>query len=515
MGLLRESWQAFSPSERRNITVYILGIVVYKFGLEAFNGAVVALATNRYDYDALVNKTPSKTFERVGLLTGLNQAFQCVGAILIAPLVKRFRTKNVLAMAILIFAVFSALLLIVDAATGGTFMPESYRGKNHPKNEYSYYGDFNTDGMIPIYCICGIAFGMIELIRRVIPRDIVGGNVVKLKKMDSLVHMFNELSGTAGAFCTALGLIPTFGNNRAFFITPICFSLCAGIFFCVSDLAFEKKYQDNKSTQKSGYLKAVTSGFSMFGESVWVGGKILFSSRKFIWLLPGYTLGLYGHRYLESGIAPPIARRYFGESAWAQIITGGSNLGEFLGAVVVFFTNWAATPIPWIRLDAIMLLAVWYLPFWRPPMGQVGQAWIAAATFLPISFGWSAGDVSLAAYIQAVLSRLDSPNDNVSPLGAVMACLYSVNIVLMAVVSPLLGRYIDFVFNQTGQIYSAITYTAGVHFTIVFVVIFAATFIPRGSLAFNPEMLHGEKLDKDISDSESTSDAQNPVSNEN
>jgi hypothetical protein len=67
-------------------------------------------------------------------------------------------------------------------------MPESYRGKNHPKNEYSYYGKFDTDGMIPIYCICGIAFGMIELIRRVIPRDIVGGNVVKLKKMDSLVR---------------------------------------------------------------------------------------------------------------------------------------------------------------------------------------------------------------------------------------------------------------------------------------------------------------------------------------
>jgi hypothetical protein len=34
----------------------------------------------------------------------------------------------------------------------------------------------------------GIAYGMVELIRRVIPRDIVGGHVGKLKRMDAVVH---------------------------------------------------------------------------------------------------------------------------------------------------------------------------------------------------------------------------------------------------------------------------------------------------------------------------------------
>lgn len=56
-----------------------------------------------------------------------------------------------------------------------------------PTSRFEYYGKFNTDGMIPIYAICGIAYGMVELIRRVIPRDIVGGNVQKLRKMDSIV----------------------------------------------------------------------------------------------------------------------------------------------------------------------------------------------------------------------------------------------------------------------------------------------------------------------------------------
>jgi len=84
-----EGLRAFTPQERRNIAIYIVGIMVYKFGLEAFNGSVVALATNRYDYESIKANTPSRTFERVGLLTGLNQAFQCVGSILIAPLVRR------------------------------------------------------------------------------------------------------------------------------------------------------------------------------------------------------------------------------------------------------------------------------------------------------------------------------------------------------------------------------------------------------------------------------------------
>lgn len=84
---LRDSLRAFTPQERRNIAIYIAGIMVYKFGLEAFNGSIIALASNRYDYESIRDGTPSRTFERVGLLTGLNQAFQCFGSILIGPLV--------------------------------------------------------------------------------------------------------------------------------------------------------------------------------------------------------------------------------------------------------------------------------------------------------------------------------------------------------------------------------------------------------------------------------------------
>ncbi|KAL6708342.1 hypothetical protein ACN47E_003266 [Coniothyrium glycines] len=498
IAVIRETWNIYTPVERRNIAIYIAGIMMYKFGLEAFNGSVIALATNRYDE---LEKTThvSITFQRIGILTGLNQAFQCVGSILIAPLIKRFPTKNVLACAVLVFGFMSSLLLILDAATGGTFVP-----KNHPKGDYSYYGDYNTDGMIPIYCVCGIVYGMVELIRRVIPRDLVGGHIQKLRRMDSLVHIFYEVSGTGGAFCTALALIPHFGNNFSFIISPIFFAAAAILWFFILEAGMPREARALVQETQPKYVKAVASGFYLFFESIWTGAKIIFTHRKFIWLLPGYAVALYGHRYLENAIAPAIARRYLGNSAWAQIMVGGSNFGELLGALFVFmFTNLVHTPMPWLRLDALALLIVWYLPFWHPPRNDVGQAWIVAATFLPVSFGWAAGDVSLAAYIQASLARIEFDTENVSALGAVMAFLYSTYIVTYAIASVCLGTYIDRVSDRhNDQIQSAVFNIAGVQFTIISVLIMASTFVPKGSLSFNPEMLSEEDLDTDLDDEE-------------
>jgi len=49
-----------------------------------------------------------------------------------------------------------------------------------------------------------------------------------------------------------------------------------------------------------------------------------------------------------------VARRYYGESAWSQIMVGGSNFSELLGATFVFlFTNLVHTPMPWLRLDSL------------------------------------------------------------------------------------------------------------------------------------------------------------------
>jgi len=54
----------------------------------------------------------------VGAAQGVNQAAQCVGAILIAPLVRRWPTRTVLSTAVIVFCMMTTILLIVDAATG-------------------------------------------------------------------------------------------------------------------------------------------------------------------------------------------------------------------------------------------------------------------------------------------------------------------------------------------------------------------------------------------------------------
>ena len=495
---VRATWRLFSAEEKRNIAIYILGIMLYKFGLEAFNGSIIALATNRYDYEASLTKTTAKTFERIGLLVGLNQAFQCVGSILIAPLIVRFPTRLVLSSAILVFGLLTAIIMIVDAATGGYIRPNNWHKVNGSKN-FAYYGDYNTDGIIPLYCITGIAYGMVELIRRVIPKDIVGGNVQKLRRMDALVHIFYEVAGTAGSFTVALALIPRFGNNYSFVITPIFFTAASITWFFISNLNFKGKDTALMGDQPT-YIRAVAGGFVLFYQSIAEGANIIFSSRKFIWLLPGYTVALYGHRYLENGIAPALAARVLGNSAWSQIMVGGSNFGELLGAAsVLLMTKNIRTPLPWLRLDALMLLIVWYLPYWTPPKNMVKYAWMVAGTFIPISYGWAAGDVSLAAFIQASLARMDSKKKNVSSLGAVMAVLYSTYIVMYAIVSPLLGRYIDRVSKtNNGAIQPALQNIAGVHFTVIAIVVLAATFVPKGAFAFNPSMIDNQALDSDV-----------------
>jgi len=74
----------------------------------------------------------------------------------------------------------------------------------------------------------------------------------------------------------------------------------------------------------------------------------------------------------------------------------------------------------------------------------------------------------------------------VSPLGAVMAFLYSGYIVLNAVLSTLLGRVIDKDWRENDNIFTALTQVGGIQFTVGSVIIFASTFIPRGALAINP-----------------------------
>jgi hypothetical protein len=95
----------------------------------------------------------------------------------------------------------TVILLIVDAATGGRI--------KQPSDKTPVYGTYHPNAIFPIYMLSGIpisqnhliegiSYGMVELIRRVIPRDIVGGHVQKLRKMDAMVYTTHILSLIVG-----------------------------------------------------------------------------------------------------------------------------------------------------------------------------------------------------------------------------------------------------------------------------------------------------------------------------
>ncbi|KAH8928269.1 hypothetical protein BT69DRAFT_594705 [Atractiella rhizophila] len=478
---LQDVWKSYSPLERRNLMIYIAGIMFYKVGLEFFNGSITTLATDRF--------TAANTFTKLGAAQGVNQAAQCVGSILVAPLIRLFPTRTVLASSVVLFAFMAVLLLVIDAATGGKVK----------KDGMVRYGDWDPNLLFFIWTVAGVGYGAVELIRRIIPCDIVGGHIGKLRRMDALVHVFYEVSGTFAAFASSTA-ISHFGNNYSFFITPPCFVLAGVIWFFVSHstplnaaLAEEEKDDRRRRFAYFGALRQATVGF---GESIWVGATLIFTKRRFIWLMPGYALALYLHRFLESTLGPAFAKRELNNSAWSQIITGGSNFGELLGAASVFFlSDYVTTPIPWLRIDALMLNIVWILPHFAiiSTPGQVVWAWRAAACFIPISYGWAAGDVSLAAYVQASLSPgvYSEKYPSVSALGAVMAFLYSTYVVLIAIFASVLGKIIDNDFLQHHNIEDSLRRVGGIQFSVCCGIILLSTFIPKGAFSLNPCQIEG------------------------
>ncbi|KAJ3296460.1 hypothetical protein HK104_001599 [Borealophlyctis nickersoniae] len=463
---------AFTAQEKRNIIFYILGIMAYKFALESYNGTIKALALDRLP--------KSERFTYTGYLDGFNQAAQCIGSIAVAPLVRRFHTRSVLAVAVFVFALISSVGMIVEGVAGGRIIDGNVID-----------GKWDSRGVIPMFVAAGFSHGTVELIRRIIPRDIVGGNVIKLKKMDALVHIFYEVAGTAGAFFATFAALKL-GKAFAPVVSPFLFILAA---FLWSRIAVEAEKDQTLSAyedrQRENLFVAIGSAFAAFGLAIYEGGRIIFTNRRFTWLIFGYSIPLVLHRYLENGLGANYAKLVLKESAYGSIITGGSNFGELCGAGFVFvFTYLIKTPLPWLRLDAATLSIVWVMHKFTPAstgLTPLATAWVLGAIFIPVSMGWAAGDVSLAAFIQSHVSRLTDTNPKVSPLGAVMSFLYVTYIVIYAIISPVIGSWLDSLPDATkNQDY--FFWIGGVMFSACGVLIFLSTFWPKGSFAFNPTL---------------------------
>ncbi|TGZ84095.1 hypothetical protein EX30DRAFT_338662 [Ascodesmis nigricans] len=424
--------------------------------------------------------------------------FQCIGSILSSLILRHHPIRSALTVTVLVFAIPPVVIMITDVATGG----ESFQAGQ----DAAMKGRWKTEALFPLYCLCGVCYGIIELLKRVIPRALVGGDIDKLRQVDSIMHIFYEAAGTAGAFLSSF-LLLHWGNVYSMVITPICFSLSAASWWFISPLPFTP----DRTLRGGNVLTSLISLFRDFFASIALGAKLIFTSRRFCWLPIGYSLALYGHRYLENGLLPIIAEGYFREPAYTQIMVGGSNLGELLGALLVLVVgNRVKTPVPWIRMDALFLGLVWVLVFYRPVEGgslefvehRVAWAWKVTPVLVPISLAWAAGDVSLIAFIQASLNDAGTASTNISALASVMAFLYSTYILLFAVLTPTLGVYADDTNEEDAH--KAVFALGGIQYSIIAVVLFVSTFVMAGAWRWNPSMpRRGKKVaEVEMGDSE-------------
>lgn len=192
-------------------------------------------------------------------------------------------------------------------------------------------------GLFPIFLLSGVSHGMVELIRRIIPQSICGGNEFKRRKMDSLVHAFYEVTGTAGAFFSVF-LLLKMGSVFANFYVPPVWIVCAVVWGQISldkPTAKDPAEDQKEKPRQEGLFSATIHIFEGFFISIYQGGKIIFSNRRFFWLIFGYAVPLVMHRYLESQLAPAFSKNILKNTPYSQIMVGGSNFGELTGAVFV------------------------------------------------------------------------------------------------------------------------------------------------------------------------------------
>ncbi|KAI8805561.1 major facilitator superfamily domain-containing protein [Cladochytrium replicatum] len=476
MSILLRPFQGFNAEEGRNIGLYIGGIMAYKFGLETMNACMSGVFLNR-----LSNGTGQ-------LWTGaqsVNLVCQCLGSLLVGPLIKRMTAARLLTTAIILFGIVILLMPILEGATGGS-IPGYYANLKGSQTK-STWGSWTPYLIFLIYPLAGVFHGMVELMRRVIPAEIVGGDAVKLRRMDALVHVCYEITGTVGALFSPYW-ISYFGWGYAVTIMPIAFAVAACMWFFLkpSDAklsALEKFKADNKS---EGIFKDLGRVFYSYFYSIWVGIRMVCTQRALVWLIPAYSLALIHHRYLENTLFPFYAKSELKNSDLQNILTGGSNFGELLGAMTVLaLAKHVKTPIPFLRLDSVFILVVWILPYINVPADNVlGFVWSLTPVAAIISFGWASGDVSLAAYVQSRLTGIESNDQHTSPLAAVMSFLYVTYLVGYFILANVMATVRD---NWKGPSKELYIWIGGVMMTLAGAIVFASTFIPRGAFALNPD----------------------------
>ncbi|MCJ1327242.1 hypothetical protein MMC10_003910 [Thelotrema lepadinum] len=512
---VRIFFTAFSSAQLRQTSLFFLGVFCFKYSRESTSIGPYAL--HKFDIEGDRTGIHVRSFSQYGVLELSLQISMILGSLLVAPLVKRWRFPSVLACFASLLALTIIVLIILETATGGKIKP-----KEEESTIPSYYGDYSPYALTPFFSLIGFIIGVVYTMQKTVPRQIAGGDAPKLRFINAAEQTVYELAAIAGALCAALLFIPRLGANLP--IASAIFAVLAGLtWYLIRDAPSpetEQKESSPGNNQDLGKdlsrcqrlwirMRTTCIKVTLPLQSLWQGAKITCTNRQLVWLVMAYTLTQYSHVMIETFIALIIGQRYFGgDPRYTQTIIAGSNIGEFCGAVAMLFLQpRVSSPLPWVRLNAIMLMLIWIFPAWCPTQRDSGSAWIAAAIVLPLGATWSAAAVSFYSYMQTLLSdeAPTSSTKTLPPLSSVVGFLFTVETILQASALPLLGMYIDKTVKRTGTTdrscaaRTALKYVGGVHFTVLAVLIVISTLIPRGALSLRSKacMPNEELKDRD------------------
>jgi len=332
----------------------------------------------------------------------------------------------------------------------------------------------------------GVCFGITEVLRRVAPRVLVGDHPQKLNKVAAIIQIFYELAAAAGAFIS-FPLITILGPAYSLFVLPVGFSV-SSLFYWRAQFPYaiygKLPNPEIQNSKKTRVVQKTQNFVLLYIRSVVFGAKLLFSERHYIWIVPAYVVPLCLHFYIKGTLLPLYANAVLKNGTLNGILLGSNTLGSLVGGLLLLvFLSKVRSPLPWVRLGAVMLLMLWVFPYLTvdTPGGMVG----AFVPFLVvIGAGYASGDVALTAYLQATIPTLKVPVPlGLSALSSVVAFLYSCYLLLFTILNIGMG----FLFNSYANPRDAMVWMAGVVGVIFAVGVFAATFIPENSCSVNPE----------------------------
>ncbi|KAI3479157.1 hypothetical protein L1887_58860 [Cichorium endivia] len=161
-----------------------------------------------------------------------------------------------------------------------------------------------------------------------------------------------EVAGTTGAF-TSTSLIGYFGYNYSAFLSPVLFTLAACTWIWISSLGESQRSEDESKlarveVEQRGLFMLMVGRVCVL--SARLSGTVATSSSPTVassGSCPATPLRSTDTDTSRTVLLPSYAKSIIGVSSYSQIIVGGSNFGELLGALsVMLFTQAIPTPMP-------------------------------------------------------------------------------------------------------------------------------------------------------------------------